>query len=443
MMQTFSFYYRDSLDLKSLFPQACRFSLLYPDKDDNVIIEDGKMRLKNPEAFEPSRIHNIVRVYKHKYDYFKINVSIRCWQEGEYSLKEVTRLGFVKASGLYHLCRRLVNKIHPLSFNTHLLTTGKTSYFSRNGFLIKQKGVDRIVIGKMPRLLHPRFYDFVIAGDEAFLRTAGNIYMSRHLMTEWKLIYDGKRAIKDSMIWIEEEQALLFMEYTSGHSYSRHHILKYYAITGETKTIMTFHTPEEHEKEGLTPFCRHIHVLMKDPYSKDIYLGTGDSDEENAIFRSKDNGNTFFKLGGGSQAWRTLSFLFTNKEVFWNTDSPDPQYLSSIRRIDIPDESIPESSVTRWPFFNSASWNSFYDENNDMYIMAANCEGALYDMKYRVYGIRIENGIPSTYCLFEEQAENREFNQFHQLFVLGKDVDGRYWFFDERNNYYRQFVLVK
>ncbi len=440
-MRSYSFYYRDSLDLKILFPQAYRFSVLYPDKDDNLIIEDGIMRLKRPEQFDPSRIHNTVRVYKHKYDYFKIEVNIRSWIEGEYQLKEITRISAIKRNGFFKLARRLVNKIYPLPFNTHLLTQDGVSYYSSKNHLVRFSNGKKEIIGKMPRLLHPRFYDFLVFDNEAFLRTAGRIYMSSDSMTHWKLIYDGKRAIKDSMIWIEEERSLLFMEYTPGLELSRHHLYKYYVETGETKTCMTFYTPDEHERDGLEPYCRHIHVLMCDPYTKDIYVGTGDADDENAIYRSSDNGNTFAKIGGGSQAWRTLSFLFTKENVFWNTDSPDPQYLSSLNRSKLSTTNNSNDLVVRWPLYNSASWNSYYDVDNKMFFMASNCEGTIYDRYYRLYGIIIDEGKPTVYELFKEKAEERCFNQFDQLFVLGKDNHGVFWVYDLRNNFYRQFVL--
>ena len=439
-MQRFSFYYRESLFLNALFPNAYKFSLLYP--DDNVIIEDGVMRLKYPESLDPSSIHNIVRVYPHKYDYFKIEVNIRCWREDEFHLKEVTRCAWIKANKVFKLTRRVVNKIYPLPNNTHLFTNGGVSFFSKNNHLVRREKGKSFVIGKMPRLTDPIYYEFLPVGAEAFLRTGGLIYNSEDGMTKWKKIYDAKRAIKNSMIWIEEENALLFSEYTPGLNLCRHHLYKYYVHSGETKTIMTFFSPDEHERDGAAPYCRHIHVLMKDPFTKDIFLGVGDSDDESAIYRSSDNGNHFALVGKGDQSWRTLSFIFTERSVFWNTDSPDPQYLSEIRRDQLNDLPLQTNEVKHWPLYNSASWNTAYDGRENLVVMSASCEGTLYDNKNRVYGIQMNKDKPVTYSLFDDESKGREkVSRSHQLFVLGVDNEGYYWFYDTRKHCYRKFVL--
>lgn len=439
-MQHFSFYYRDFLDLKSLFPNAYEFRLLF--QDDNVIIEDGVIHLIRPEEFNPQRIHNIVRVYPNKYDYFKIEVNIRCWQDDVYCFREVTKFGWLKRSYLFHLALRGINKIFSISYNTLLYSSENMSYYSKNGSLVKIQDGKAIIIGKMPAIPHPRFYEFVPFGNDAFLRANNKIYVSSQQMKKWNLIYKGKRAIKNSMVWIEEEHSLLFMEYTPGLKLTRHHLYKYYFATGEIKNILTFYSPEEHNNEGKEPYCRHIHVLMRDPYTGDIYVGVGDSDDESAIYRSTDKGNNFSKIGGGNQTWRTLSFFFIEDSIFWNTDSPDPQYLSCIKRSTLRKQNITNDDIIHYPLFNGASWNTFYDKSNDMYIMSANREGMLYDSKNRVYAVKFYNGRPTVYNLFEdEEIGQKGMDKFDQLFVLGKDIFGRYWFYDSRRNYYRQFVL--
>ena len=172
-------------------------------------------------------------------------------------------------------------------------------------------------------------------------------------------------------------------------------------------------------------------------------MGTGDANDESTIYRSTDNGNTFTKIGGGSQAWRTLSFFFTKDNIIWNTDSPDPQYLSCISRSNLSTTQFLSESLKHYPLYNSACWNSFYDSNNDMFVMASNCEGAIYDSYYRLYGIIIDNGKPTVYELYRESAGEHNFNQFNQLFVLAKDNQNAFWVYDIRNAYYRQFVLMR
>lgn len=441
-MQKYSFYYRDSINLKSIYPEAYKFSLLFP--DENVAIKDGIMRLKDPNAFDPSRIHNMVRVYPNKYDYFKIEVDIRCWKEDGFRLKEVTHRSWLKTNKIYELLRKVINKIYPLPINTHLLTENNISYFSHNNHLIKKAEGKTIVLGSLPRITNPTYYEFLPIGTEAFLRSGNRIYLSNNCMKRWSLIYEGKRAIKNSMVWIEEEQSLLYSEYTPGQNLCRHHLYKYFVTTGETKTVLTFYTPDEYATKGLSPYCRHIHVLMRDPYSKDIYLGVGDSDDESAIYRSTDNGNNFSLVGNGNQSWRTLSFMFTEGCIYWNTDSPDPQYLNCINRSQLNNMPIQTKDVKHWPLFNSASWNTACDKHSGLVIMSASCEGSLYDNKNRVFGIQFVNNDPVVYSLFEDESQGKEpVSKYHQLFVLGIDNESYYWFYDNRRHSFRRFVLTK
>ncbi len=72
---------------------------------------------------------------------------------------------------------------------------------------------------------------------------------------------------------------------------------------------------------------RHIHSLQMDPYSKSLWITTGDNDHECMIgyFIEKGEGVTLYKVGSGSQKWRAVSLLFTKDEVLWGTDSPENQ----------------------------------------------------------------------------------------------------------------------
>ncbi|MFX0200571.1 MAG: hypothetical protein ACFFCW_31005 [Candidatus Hodarchaeota archaeon] len=70
---------------------------------------------------------------------------------------------------------------------------------------------------------------------------------------------------------------------------------------------------------------RHIHSLQFDPYTKALWITTGDRDHESMIAYSIDKGVTFQNVGSGSQKWRAVSLLFTEDAVFWGTDSPHSQ----------------------------------------------------------------------------------------------------------------------
>lgn len=80
---------------------------------------------------------------------------------------------------------------------------------------------------------------------------------------------------------------------------------------------------------------RHIHFVKWDPYEKCIWLGTGDKDYENILMRSNDYGNTWERIGGGSQDWRAIGICFSQKYILWGTDAgsvPDTNHIIRMSR---------------------------------------------------------------------------------------------------------------
>lgn len=186
-------------------------------------------------------------------------------------------------------------------------------------------------------------YNQMIAENGCYaIRTGTCVYVSKDLR-KWLLIYNDKRAISKSMAFVKNKKIgqleLLFSEYTPGKERFRHHIYKYNLITKQLKQVFTFYKVGE----GKIPIARHIHILDKDPYTGDIWVGTGDTDDESAIYRSTDSGETFQLIGMGNQKWRMLAFIFTSKYIFWNVDSHEPQYLTRISREDSKAVPISES----------------------------------------------------------------------------------------------------
>lgn len=70
---------------------------------------------------------------------------------------------------------------------------------------------------------------------------------------------------------------------------------------------------------------RHIHSVQFDPYSKNVWLCTGDKDNESKIMFSEDEGETWIDIASGNQMFRTLSLTFTKKHIYWGTDIPTRQ----------------------------------------------------------------------------------------------------------------------
>lgn len=78
--------------------------------------------------------------------------------------------------------------------------------------------------------------------------------------------------------------------------------------------------------------ARHIHVVAVDPYTGDLWVGTGDTDNHTRILCSDDHGDSFQLVGMGNQLWRTVSIWFTERYVYWGMDSGSPQYVWRLPR---------------------------------------------------------------------------------------------------------------
>ena len=66
------------------------------------------------------------------------------------------------------------------------------------------------------------------------------------------------------------------------------------------------------------PDVRHVHAVQVDPYTGELWLTTGDTDEESRIYRLRDG--ELEVVGGGSQCWRAVELAFTPDTVLWGMD---------------------------------------------------------------------------------------------------------------------------
>lgn len=79
---------------------------------------------------------------------------------------------------------------------------------------------------------------------------------------------------------------------------------------------------------------KHFHCVQVDPFTKDIWLASGDTDDEAKIWKSTDEGETWQELFSGSQQTRTLGFVFEKDVIYYGMDSPTKEFPSNIYRID-------------------------------------------------------------------------------------------------------------
>lgn len=287
--------------------------------------------------------------------------------------------------------------------------------------------------------LEDKMYNQMIAEFGWYaIRTGRSIYVSNDLHN-WSKIYCDKRAISKSMAFVYNRGniELIFSEYSPGSDNLSHYVYKYNIKSRKIRNIIGFHPSVSNQ----TPVARHIHILEKDPYTGDIWIGTGDTDQESHIYRSIDNGESFQIVGSGSQLWRVLSFIFTENSVFWNVDSYAPQYITRITREDLKLGGI-ESNLKRYSIINSACWSTFpvtTSDGKDMYIMSSNNEGGLYDNYSRTYGIMFDDDKPTIY----ELAKINAYTQYTQLFPIGVASQTNFVLYNHEQDHYRTYRVIK
>ncbi len=382
-------YYKDSITLSKVIPSYVAGK--YTCTDTDFSIKDDKLFLKNPYKLTKVNYNNTLLNLNTNIQY-PLKIKIRCWIKDKYAVYPV-------------ITNEIPQFIYTYKDTTFSIENDKL-YYS-----VKNLG-PKVFCANLP-LVNPNtnFYNQMVCKYGFYaMRTGGKIYVSSNLK-KWDLIYDDKRGIKESMVIVNNKNGyeLLFSEYTGGPTYVRNYLRSYNLITKESAVRMVFYTPEDFQKQGLSPKARHIHFLVQDPYTDLIFLGTGDDSPESAIYYSKDQGISFIKIGGGNQNWRSLTMFFNEDYIFWNMDSTNPQCIFRVKKSDL-HENISEIKISRFPLINSAHWCSetiyLADGLTKMYVMSSNNEGAIYDNNFRNYGIIIENNEPIAYELMAITAKN-------------------------------------
>ena len=127
-------------------------------------------------------------------------------------------------------------------------------------------------------------------------------------------------------VCVTSDGTIFFGEYTLNPD--RDHDTHLYRSTDGGKSFHVVYTFGMKE-------VRHIHFIKWDPYEKCLWMGTGDEDFENLLLRSSDNGETWEKVGGGSQDWRAIGVCFDKDYLIWGTDAgsvPDQNHIIRMSR---------------------------------------------------------------------------------------------------------------
>ena len=127
-------------------------------------------------------------------------------------------------------------------------------------------------------------------------------------------------------VCLTPDGTIFFGEYTLNPN--RDHDTHLYRSTDGGASFQIVHTFKMNE-------VRHIHFVKWDPYEKCLWLGTGDEDFECLLLRSFDNGETWEKVGGGTQDWRAIGVCFDKDYLTWGTDAgsvPDQNHIIRMSR---------------------------------------------------------------------------------------------------------------
>lgn len=281
-----------------------------------------------------------------------------------------------------------------------------------------------------------------------FYRKLDNsIYRSADLAT-WELIFtpeganDDKSSLVHAFAWKHDEatgKGYLFIgEYSMNADYGH----KVYRITVNpnntivSEVIKEFYAYNEFLADNnKVPACNHIHAIIVDPYTGDIFLNVGDLSTVCGWYRSTDNGDTWNVFAkDGTQDCRSLSMWFTEEYIYWNVDSSSPQSVWRIHRDNMSDISKKELVAK---LDNGSMWYHFWaidDNGRDFVIMAQTAEGQIRDWLARVYGIwELENGLNAVQelCSLPSSTPNA-YVALVQLVSAFQDNDG-YCYFTARN----------
>lgn len=438
-LEDFSMYYRDTLSLSILFPEdeypRSSFAL-WTDKQQ-VKIEENKLFIDEPETITTNLLSFNVAATKttNGETVFK-KIKVRCWIDNIIELEEEKK-GWFSSEAWPAVERRFLKSGYAVPV---LLTQNDTTYYSDGKKLLWRTKSSKGICSDNFKPRDAKYNQMIKEGRISFIRTGKFIYFSDDNLAHWKTIYQGRQAMRESLVWNSEDSTLIFSEYTPGTLRPRHHIIRYSVPKARLDTVLTFYSKAEHDNNNnLTPFCRHHHVLCKDPYTNDIYLGTGDLDDESKIMRSTDGGKTFYEVGSGSQVWRTLTLMYTGNFIYWGTDSSSPQYLSRLDRSMLKDTlTISTDSLAKFPLLNSALW--FAVPYKDLYIMCSNNEGCLYDKYHRIYALKFDEG--GTPIVYSCNAEAMDDSVYEQLFIVGFDCEDFLWVCDSEHSHYRKFKVI-
>ena len=248
--------------------------------------------------------------------------------------------------------------------------------------------------------------NLLIIADGVFYRFE---FKSNELKKVHKLRY-GRRPLK-SGICIDKNQNIYYGEYWLNPDRKEVKIYKSMDDGITWQPVFTF-------KRGS---IRHIHGLQYDPFTGWIWIATGDLDHECKIGFSEDEGLNFNYIGYGSELWRAVTLIFTEKYVFWATDGEREQnYICRWKR--------PNGPVEKLFSINGPVYNAIYLKNRSI-LFATGVEKALteWDNYCRIWG-SIDDRDWQEIIKWEKDVWPPIFGYGTVFFATGQDKEDYFYF---------------
>ena len=355
--------------------------------NDKVVIKNGII-----EAYD-----NVIGAQSNAVITSKSNKSIRKFY--------ITIVDWIANKSVLKIHERLPNyKILAYEGDKLYFSIAKSLYYTRNAFKTKEY-ISRLQVlpaQSPPMLVTPVGY--FIVGER-------KISWSKDLIN-WIIVHKVKlHGVRHSFDYYYDAMKEICYVYYGEYNCNPNDRHKVYRGTihldGKQywETILDFKSINEYKcaSDNLL-IARHIHIVTVDKQSGHLWVGVGDEDRHSKILFSTDNGNSFYLLGTGSQEWRCLSIWFTERYVYWNMDTHEPQKIFRIKKEqylehqkiqkrypsdDLNYENIEKELVAK--LFNGALFSHCvfrHVKYGDIILMASSPEGNIRDMNGRVFGIK-------------------------------------------------------
>ena len=171
----------------------------------------------------------------------------------------------------------------------------------------------QIAIPVVERILRPGPHFVKCVESDTFVGLyGGNLFRFNTHVAKSRLLWSlqrGRRVLRNGACVVGSE--LLVGDYWQNKDRSDVRIHRINLATGMASSFLVF-------PEGKV---RHVHFIQRDPYTGRLWIGTGDEDEECLVLSVDLEDPRLQTVGGGSQRWRAVSVLFTEKSVIWGSDN--------------------------------------------------------------------------------------------------------------------------